>query len=373
MDDKELTQEFDLDDIMKEFAAEPEAVPPVEEETQTSEEPAEAVPEDTAVFTPAKGSADPVSTDEPTKVIGPVTTDTVRLDSISDATPASPDLAETQRFEPIEAQPDPVPSSLPEADADPEPFTGQWEPQYEQPMGEYIPPQPIIFRPKSRLRELKRKLIAGPEKRYYELTEVGTGKLQAAIFLTLLISVLSAGVTVFHGLGLVQPERMKLMIFWQFFSILISALLGCYQMMDGAADIFRGRFSLNSLLLFTFIICCVDSVLCLQAQRIPCCAAFSLQVTMSLLSTYHKRTTEIAQMDTMRRAVRLDKLSKKEAFFEETSGILRSEGQVEDFMDTYAQRSRPEKLVSVYALIALLISIGIGVTAYFLQGLDSAF
>ena len=152
MDDKELTQEFDLDDIMKEFAAEPEAVPPVEEETQTSEEPAEAVPEDTAVFTPAKGSADPVSTDEPTKVIGPVTTDTVRLDSISDATPASPDLAETQRFEPIEAQPDPVPSSLPEADADPEPFTGQWEPQYEQPMGEYIPPQPIIFRPKSRLR-----------------------------------------------------------------------------------------------------------------------------------------------------------------------------------------------------------------------------
>ena len=373
MDDKELTQEFDLDDIMKEFAAEPEAVPPVEEETQTSEEPAEAVPEDTAVFTPAKGSADPVSTDEPTKVIGPVTTDTVRLDSISDATPASPDLAETQRFEPIEAQPDPVPSSLPEADADPEPFTGQWEPQYEQPMGEYIPPQPIIFRPKSRLRELKRKLIAGPEKRYYELTEVGTGNLQAAIFLTLLISVLSAGVTVFHGLGLVQPERMKLMIFWQFFSILISALLGCYQMMDGAADIFRGRFSLNSLLLFTFIICCVDSVLCLQAQRIPCCAAFSLQVAMSLLSTYHKRTTEIAQMDTMRRAVRLDKLSKKEAFFEENPGILRSEGQVEDFMDTYALPSRPEKLVSVYAIIALLVSVGIGVTAFLLHGLGAAF
>lgn len=358
MDDKELTQEFNLDDIMKEFGG-------ADETPASAEEPASPVKADTTVFTPVEEAPAAVSTDEPTQVIGNVTGDTVRLDNIADAEPAQPDLADTQRFEPIGQESEDA--------VEEEPFTEQWEPQYEQPMGEYIPPQPIIFRPKSRLRELKRKLIAGPEKRYYELTEIGTGKLQAAIFLTLLISVLSAGVTVFHGLGLVQPDRMKLVIFWQFFSILFSALLGCYQLMDGAADIFRGRFSLNSLLLFTFIVCCVDSVLCLKAQRIPCCAAFSLQMTMSLLSTYHKRTAEIAQMDTMRRAVRLDKLSKKADFFEEKPGILRSEGQVEDFMDTYANPSRPEKMVSVYALIALLISIAIGITAFILHGMDAAF
>ena len=356
MDDKELTHEFDLDDIMKEFSG------------NEGNEPTSAS-EDTAVFTPVEKAPAAISTDEPTQVIGAVTSDTVRLEHISDAQPAQQDPADTQRFDPIDSEAE----AAPKEENTPEPFSGQWEPQYEQPMGEYIAPQPIIFRPRSRLQELKRKLIAGPEKRYYELTEIGTGRLQVAVFVALLLSVLSAGITVFHGLGLVQPDRMKLVIFWQFFSILFAALLGCYQLMEGVADIFRRRFSLNSLLVFTFIVCCADSVLCLKAQRIPCCAAFSLQVTMSLLSTYHKRTTEIAQMDTMRRAVRLDKLSKKEAFFEETSGILRSEGQVEDFMDTYAQRSRPEKLVSVYALIALLISIGIGVTAYFLHGLDSAF
>ena len=365
MDDKDLNQEFNLDDIMKEFS-DTEGEAPAEEAAET---PAPAVSADTTVFTPVEEVPAALSTDEPTQVIGAVTTDTVRLDSISDAQPAQPDLAATQRFDPIEEEA----AGADQSETVPEPFSGQWEPQYEQPMGEYVPPQPIIFRPKSRLRELKRKLIAGPEKRYYELTEIGTGRLQAAIFLTLLISVISAGVTVFHSLGLVQPERMKLVIFWQFFSILFSSLLGCYQLMDGVADIFRKRFSLNSLLFFTLLVCCADSVLCLKAQRIPCCAAFSLQVTMSLLSTYHKRTTEIAQMDTMRRAIRLDRLSRTDNFYEETSGILRSEGQVEDFMDTYAQRSKPEKLVSVYALVALLISIGIGVTAFILHGVDAAF
>jgi hypothetical protein len=367
MDDKELTQEFNLDDIMKEFSEADEAPA-----ADVAEEPAAPVTEDTAVFTPVEEAPASTATDESTQVVGTVSSDTVRLENISDAQPAQPDLAETQRFDPIGQEED-APEALPEAESTPEPFSGQWEPQYEQPMGEYVPPQPIIFRPRSRLQELKRKLIAGPEKRYYELTEVGTGRLQAAIFLALLISVISAGVTVFHGLGLVQPERMKLVIFWQFFSILFAALLGCYQLMDGVVDIFRKRFSLNSLLLFTFIVCCVDSVLCLKAQRIPCCAAFSLQVTMSLLSTYHKRTTEIAQMDTMRRAVRLDRLSMKEDFFDENPGILRSEGQVEDFMDTYANPSRPEKTVSVYAVAALLISIAIGVTAFVLHGMDAAF
>ena len=46
---------------------------------------------------------------------------------------------------------------------------------------EFTAPAPIVFTPRSRLRELKKKLVAGPEKRYYELSEQGLGKLQLAI------------------------------------------------------------------------------------------------------------------------------------------------------------------------------------------------
>ena len=402
MDEKELALgEFSLDDIMKEFGSdEPqeaavEALPAEEpaealpaEEAETEDVPApEPAAEDAASEEPATEESEAQqesAAEEPeamedtivipavtgdTIVVPTVTEDTIRLDNVADAVPAAADLEDTQTFEPLDDGSDtPLP---PDLEAEPEPFSGEWEPRYDEPMGEYIPPQPIIFRPKSRLRELKRKLIAGPEKRYYELTELGVGKLQAAIFLSLLVVVISAGVTVFHGLGLVQPDRMKLMIFSQFFVLLISALLGCYQLMDGVVDIFKGRFSLNSLLFFTFIVCCADAIFCLNDQRIPCCAAFSLQVTMSLLSTYHKRTVETAQMDTMRKAVRLDKLSLKNDYFEGQTGILRSEGQVEDFMDTYAQRTKPEKAVSIYAVLALIASIAIGITAFVLHGAAS--
>jgi hypothetical protein len=399
MDEKELgLEEFNLDDIMKEFGSgEPEQeaapaeeaaaedVPDAAEEAPEAEEAASdnrdetALTEDTIIAAPVTEDTitpDPVTEDtivvpvtDDTIVVGTVTEDTIRLDNVADAVPSSHELEDTRAFAPVEADGDTMPN--PDTDAEPEPFSGEWEPRYDEPMGEYIPPQPIIFRPKSRLRELKRKLIAGPEKRYYELAELGVGKLQAAIFLSLLLVVICAGITVFHGLGLVQPERMKLMIFSQFFVLLFAALLGCYQMMDGVVDIFKGRFSLNSLLFFTFILCCADGVFCLNDQRIPCCAAFSLQVTMSLLSTYHKRTVETAQMDTMRKAVRLDKLNLKEAYFEGQTGILRSEGQVEDFMDTYAQRTKPEKAVSIYALLALIASIAIGITAFIMRGAAS--
>ena len=39
-----------------------------------------------------------------------------------------------------------------------EPFSEGWEPEYEDPISDYIPPQPIVFRPKNRLRELKGRL-----------------------------------------------------------------------------------------------------------------------------------------------------------------------------------------------------------------------
>ena len=129
-----------------------------------------------------------------------------------------------------------------------EPYSESWEPEYEQPIGEYIPPEPIVFRPKSRLRELKRKLVAGPEKRYYDLSELGLGKLQLAIFANFLVALVSAGSTVLYAMDMVSPDRTRLIVFIQFLSLLLSAVFGSYQLMEGFTDIFRKRFSLNSLL-----------------------------------------------------------------------------------------------------------------------------
>ena len=245
-----------------------------------------------------------------------------------------------------------------------EPFSNEWEPEYEQPIGEYIPLEPIPFRPRSRLHELKRKLVEGPERRYYELSELGLGKLQIAIFLNLLVAVLAAGSTVMYALDVVHEDRLRSLVFCQFLATLLSALLGSYQLMEGVGDLFlRRRFSLNTLLVCSLFACVADGILCLRQLRVPCCAAFSLHTFMSLWGAYHKRNTEMGQMDTMRKATRLNRVVKAPDCYEGKPGFFVEDGEVEDFMEVYNQISGPEKAMNLYALIAVVLSSAIGVMA----------
>lgn len=362
-------QNFDLEEIIKEFGnlseAEPEEM--IQEETEQTPEEAvkeqpETVPEEVPEETPAKATEE-----KPENIATEVTGDTVRFDTIRLDTESLP-KGRVRNAEPIR---DEDQTGMQETVQRKEPFTSGWEPEYEQPMGEYVPPQPIVFHPRSRLRELKRKLVAGPEKRYYALSEKGLGKLQAAIFFSLLVVIISAGTTVMYTLGMVQENRMRLMVFGQFLAMLVSALLGSFQLIDGVADLFQKRFTLNTLLAFSFVACCADGVLCLRQLRVPCCAAFSLEVTMSLWSAYQRRSAEMGQMDTLRKANHLDSVVPEGDYHGGRKGLLRGEGQVEDFMDHYDATSGPEKVLGGYALGAFLLSLGIGVTAGVLHDLST--
>ncbi len=351
MDEQEkrpLEEVFTLEDILKEFGSFEDTNAPQPEE-------------DVRVWDGQIPDGPPAPADPQ---------DTVRLEEITHAVRQLEEVSdETQRFAPVgmpdAEEPEPVP--LPVQEETVEPFSQEWEPEYEQPIGEYIPPEPIVFRPKNRLQELKRKLVEGPEKRYYELMARGTGKLQAAIVCSLIVAALAAGSTAMHALGMVGPDRIKTLVFGQLLFLLLSAMLGSYQLMEGAGDIFRKRFSLNSLLLVTFIACLADALLCLKYLHIPCCGAFSLNMTMSLWNTCQKRKTEMSQMDTMRKATQLDGLKECPEGYEGRTVLVRREAQVEDFMDTYAVPSGLSKTLSVYALAALFVSIGIGAAAAVLE------
>lgn len=324
--------DLDLDHIMKEFSL---ADTPEDPDTDTAVPP--QVSQDTVVIDPAS-----------IKTAAPVTGDTMRLDG----------LEQLREGAPVQREPETKKA---------EPYSDGWEPEYEQPIGEYVPPQPIVFQPRSRLRELKRKLVEGPEKRYYELSELGLGKLQLLIFISLMVFALSAGSMAMYAAGWIGEGRMKLLIFSQFLALLVSGLLGSHQLLDGIAQIFRARFSLNSMLLFSFIACCADGVFCLRELRVPCCAAFSLQVTMALWAAYHRRSAEMGQMDTLRRANRLDGLFQCPDYHDGTMGILRGDGQPEHFMDNYSASSGPQKAQSIYAFLAMLTCIGLAVCTFLLH------
>ena len=350
------TGDLNLDDILKEFGS-----------SQENSDAPEALPlqedEDVLVW-----DGKPVQREH---VPPAMPQDTVRLNEITREVKKQTQVTDqTIAFTPVQQQetsrePAPVPQEVPKT----EPYSENWEPEYEDPMGEYIPPEPIVFRPKSRLRELKKKLIAGPEKRYYQLTERGFGKLQAAILGCGAVSLLSVITAVMHAMGVVPEERMRLLVFSQLLGLMISALLGSYQLMEGFGDLIKRRFSLNTLLMFSLVACVADGILCLYQVRVPCCAPFSLNMTMSLWCAYHNRTTELKQMDTMRKAIRLDSVALEEDLYNGLPGILRGEGQVEDFMDHYRVQAGPERTLNTYALVALFLSLGIAITAGVLGGI----
>ena len=362
--EKDLNPDFSLEDILKEFG---EGLPEISEEDVRiwdGQIPEEAAAEDAV-------PSDTVRLDEITRAVRRMEQSAqIPAEHIWEEEPEIPALDETQTFAPVGGTEEPEPDIVIPEDPKVEPYSDDWEPEYEQPMGEYIPPEPITFRPKSRLGELKRKLVAGPEKRYYELMEQGFGKLQLAILANVLVVLLAGAITVLHALGVFGPERIKMVVFCQFLSLLLSALLGSYQLLRGFGDILRKRFSLDSLLIFALLACIADGILCLQEVRVPCCAAFSLCMTMSLWNAYQKRNIEFGQMDTMRKATRLDGIASVEDYYEGRPGFLRQEGQVEDFMDAYRAPSGEERVLSGYALAALLVSVAVGVTAGILHGLS---
>ncbi len=356
MENNNELQDFELDDILKEFrendAGEPAEVEPDEElesllqmpqltitpvvvrTVEDIQEEREAPADDTVVFRPLEIAPQEKAAEGDTTVLPAekVTADTVAL-------PAAEETAEPEKPEPaFEVEP------------------------------EFIP-EPILFQPRgSRLRELKKKLVAGPEKRFYELSEQGTGKLQAAILLNLLILLGCVAITTLFTLNEIPANRLRLVIFSQVLAMLVSGLLGCHLMIDSIAELFKGRFSINTLLTVTFAACIVDGILCLRDLRVPCCGAFSLEMTFALLARMQRRNTEVSQMDTMRKATRLNGIIKVEDYYDGKTGLMRKEARVEDFMDNYDKVSGPELLQSVYAGLALVACVAIAGFAAVLHG-----
>ena len=382
MDNKDNTQAFSLEEIMREFgveAPETESTPevpggdtirldPVREDTAPVAEP---VSEDAAPAT------EPVSPEEAEEV-KPVTGETEE-----EATQEVPQAEDTPEESPEEdAAAAETPEEVPEASAAEEnaevPATEPVEepaapekPAQEIPAEQIPAPRAIPFR--SRLSELKRQLVAGPEKRYYDLSEIGLGRVQIAVFLALLIVVLCAGATTLYAMGMVMENRLRLMVFSQVLAMMLSALLGCYVLLDGIVDLFTGKFSLNTMLFLTLAACAADAVFCLQELRVPCCAAFSLEMAMALWNRSLRRSAEMGQMDTLRKATRLGGIVRSEGYFGGNPGYVRTEeGRLDDFMDNYSAPTGPEKALNIYALLSFLACIGIAVLAGMRHGLSLA-
>lgn len=359
MDNKNDTMEFDLEDILSEFH-DYDAEDSLSGDTQVMPSLMEDMPELFAAAEEPEAEAPA----EPAQA----------------APESKPDLSgNTILFEPVAAgTSDAAQEPAPQADTiqiPAEEITAAQEQDSAEPSPaaeekEFVAPAPIVFNPRSRLRELKKKLVAGPERRYYELEGHGLGQLQIAILVTLALVALCVGITTMFALDMMPENRLRLVIFSQVLAMMVAGLMSCNLMLDSLADLFKGKFSVNTMLTLTFIACFADGIFCLKELRVPCCAAFCLEAAMALWARYHRHTTEMAQMDTMRKAVRLHGIVKVPDYYKGKSALLRTDAQVEDFMDNYNKVSGPELAQNIYAALSLLVCMGIAVYAGLMHGVS---
>ena len=66
----------------------------------------------------------------------------------------------------------------------------------------------------------------------------------------------------------------------------------------------------------------------------PCCACFALEMAFALFGRFHRRSTEISQMDTLRKAIHLHSVVKEDNYLDGSPVLLRGDGDVDDFLDT---------------------------------------
>lgn len=365
--------DFTLEDILKEFsapdddgrlhdAAAPELLedlPQLErlEDAPLSEQPPRLEEPEILIWTPSPKQAAPARS----------FSDTVRVDTekVRKNLKKSTVTDDTRAFTPLGQQPQEMPAPTPASPIPEgaEPFSANWEPQYDQPIDDYVPSEPIVFRPRSRLSELKQKLLEGPERQYNALCEKGVGKLRIALFAGMLIVFAAIFTIVLHRMNMVQENRMRLLVFGELFAMLISACLCWERMLDGIGGLFRGRFSTDTLLAFSFAACIADGFYCLKEVTVPFCAAFCLNAVMCLWAEYQRRCTRLRQMDTLRKAIRLNRLTKVPGCVGDDPGFFLADGQPEDFMDCYNTPAAPEKAVNTFALLGLGLSLAVAAAA----------
>ena len=389
MDNKNDTLEFDLEDILNEFHDD-SSLEPGDAQTQVlpdlSAEITDLIadlPDLTSDLPEQKEESAPAEASGEDTLQEVLTDATVRFDIAPDLSR----LTEAEDTAASDAQPIPttdtvaIPSPdgdtgvIPVLDTDttviPDTHGSSEAPEQSAvPEEEFVAPAPIVFTPRSRLKELKKKLVAGPEKRYYELEGQGLGKLQVAILVCLSLVAVCAAITTMFSLDLMPENRLRLVIFSQVLAMLIGGLMSCNLMLDSLGDLLKGRFTVNTMLTVTFAACFVDGIFCLKELRVPCCAAFCLESTMALWARYHRHTTEMAQMDTMRKAVRLHGIVKVPNFYKGQSALLRTEAEVEDFMDRYNKITGPELVQNIFAALSLVVCMGIAVFAGIRNGLS---
>ncbi len=294
----ETTPEYTLEDIMNEFGGWSRRTPD-ETGTAADEAPEVKAPEQPE---PAAGEKTPGAPEAAAEKASPEA-DVRTAEKPEEKAEKQPDLsAQTMRFAPVTA---------PEAKEEPPKiWTYKGEPTPDD--GERVRLSKEELRQRQRqkklaLREARQaqrrekrqekpeRTFASPEEAYAFYCRPDSMRLR--LLLTLLLTV-SAGVLLTLMSGVIPGTGGHTALFsaLTLVALIVQAALCLDVLADGLRAALHGRFDLNSLLLLTLLVTLADAVFALLQQRIPFCAALSVQMAVALWARMLRKSANYKTM-----------------------------------------------------------------------------
>lgn len=276
----------------------------------------------------------------------PVGGDTVRLDTVKTAAP-NDSAGDTK--------------PLPDIDSDVKIFPGKGKPVQKR-------QEPIAF-PQTPAQQIRQKMSGDPERRIHFLRRE-LSSMQAMLLLQGILLAAAAGTTLLFYQASVT--RVLPLIAGQLVVMLLSALVGYRQMLGGVKQMLQGKFSFESMLVLTLAACMVDGVCCFSALRLPFGAVFCLQMLIAQWAQMMRYQTELSRLETLQGAEKVDAVVKMRRYYQGKCAYGVMPGQVDSFFEESAGNPEPERIMSLFCLCTVVLSLVLALACGLLYGFASA-
>lgn len=145
--------------------------------------------------------------------------------------------------------------------------------------------------------------------------------------------------------------------------LLVCSLLSYDVLAEGVGKILRLRFHLNSLLTAAVVLALIDGSYCLATTRATYCPVVCLLLSAALWGSSLSAQATSSTMDVGRKAAEPEAVLREPALLQKRAGVLRGKGSLANFMEASQRPAAPERLLSAYGIVLLLLSAaGAGVT-----------
>ena len=120
--------------------------------------------------------------------------------------------------------------------------------------------------------------------------------------------------------------------------MLASAAVSTNVWKNALAGLRKRVFNLDALLLLAAVFTAVDTFPAAHSARVPLCAVVQLMLCFSLWGKYHEAMAKITSMRVMREVERPIGIVEVQDLMKGHRGILRAEGNIEQFMKRFERR-----------------------------------